>query len=114
MINNNPPQKKNPLFLKAGTYLILRYLSFSFGKVKEMPFFVYTFPVTATESSTEWTTVLRCHVTKAAVRDKPPPAARIAMLLEFKLSDGQLNSSLNTYLHYCLYIYIYIYNPNTF
>jgi len=51
-----------------------------------MSFFVYAFPVTAAKSGAARTSALRRHVTKAAVRDKPSPAARIAALLEFKMA----------------------------
>ena len=57
-----------------------------------LPFFFFretkrnVFPIIAAESGAELTTGFRRYVTKADVRDKPPSAARIAALLEFKMA----------------------------
>jgi len=49
-----------------------------------MSFFMYTFPVIAAESDSEWTTALRRHVTKAAFGDKPHPGVRIATIIDLR------------------------------
>jgi len=58
-----------------------------------MFFIVYAFPATVIEIRVEWTTTLKRYVTKASVRDKPPSAARIAALLEFKMAPYARMSS---------------------
>ena len=54
-----------------------------------MSLFVHTFPVTAAESGTEWTSAM---LTKGAVRDNLPPVARIELKMATHVKMGSNTS----------------------